>query len=80
MLGALNIRVVLARRTLEILRSVDDPGSACQVAVDMLVEEGRGQGGLILVDWRGRTGWAQSTPLMPVGCMSPSHAAPAVPF
>ena len=39
-----------------------------------------GQGGLILVDWRGRTGWAHSTPLLPVGFMSPSHAAPIVPF
>lgn len=78
--GEAIIRVVLARRALETLKSVDDPGQACRVAVDVLVEEGRGQGGLILVDWRGRTGWAHSTPLLPVGFMSPSHAAPIVPF
>ncbi|MDP2626160.1 MAG: isoaspartyl peptidase/L-asparaginase family protein [Candidatus Rokubacteria bacterium] len=78
--GEAIIRVVLARRALETLKSVDDSGQACRVAVDVLVEEGRGQGGLILVDWRGRTGWAHSTPLLPVGFMSPSHAAPIVPF
>ncbi|MEK7444257.1 MAG: isoaspartyl peptidase/L-asparaginase family protein [candidate division NC10 bacterium] len=78
--GEAIIRVVLARRALDTLKSVDDPGQACRVAVDVLVEEGRGQGGLILVDWRGRTGWAHSTPLLPVGFMSPSHAAPIVPF
>ena len=39
----------------------------CDVAaVRVLVEEGRGQGGLIVVDWRGRMGWARSTVLMPV--------------
>ncbi len=78
--GEAIIRVVLARRALETLKSVDDPGQACRVAVDVLVEEGRGQGGLILVDWKGRMGWAHSTPLMPVGVMSPSHAAPVIPF
>src|SRR3989442_7493285 len=30
---------------------------AARVAVDLLVEEGRGHGGLILLDWRGRLGW-----------------------
>lgn len=78
--GEAIIRAALARRALEILKAVDDPGRACRVAVDMLVEEGRGQGGLILVDWKGRMGWAHSTPLMPVGMMSPSHAAPVAPF
>ena len=49
-------------------------------ALSVLVEEGRGQGGLILVDWRGRVGWARSTILMPVGYMSPAHAEPELPF
>jgi beta-aspartyl-peptidase (threonine type) len=78
--GEAIIRVVLARRALEILRVVDDPGQACRVAVDVLVEEGRGQGGLILVDWRGRVGWAHSTPLMPVGYLSPADPSPLLPF
>jgi beta-aspartyl-peptidase (threonine type) len=78
--GEAIIRVTLARRALEILKSVGDPGQACEVALSVLVEEGGGQGGLILVDWRGRAGWARSTTLMPVGLMSPRHAEPELPF
>jgi len=63
-----------------ILKMVGEPGHACEVALSVLVEEGRGQGGLILVDWRGRVGWARSTKLMPVGFMSPAHAEPELPF
>ena len=78
--GEAIIRVVLARRALDYLQDADDADYACRVAVDLLVEEGRGQGGLILVDWRGRTGFAYSTPLMPVAWMSPAVAEPVVPF
>jgi len=78
--GEAIIRVVLARRTVDILKVAADPMHACQVAVDVLVEEGRGAGGLICIDWKGRLGWAHSTPLMPVGFMSPGHDAPALAF
>jgi beta-aspartyl-peptidase (threonine type) len=78
--GEAIIRVTLARRALDILKSVGEPGHACEVALSVLVEEGRGQGGLVLVDWRGRVGWACSTILMPVGYMSPAHAEPELPF
>lgn len=78
--GEAIIRVVLARRTIEILRMAADPMHACQVAMDILLEEGRGGGGLICIDWKGRLGWAHSTPLMPVGYMSPRHDAPALSF
>jgi len=78
--GEAIIRVALARRTLEILRSVADPGHAAEVALGVLVEEGRGQGGLIVVDWRGRMGWAASTVLMPVGLMTPGRSEPELPF
>jgi L-asparaginase / beta-aspartyl-peptidase len=78
--GEAIIRVALARRTLEILRSVADPAHAAEVALGVLVEEGHGQGGLIVVDWRGRMGWAASTALMPVGLMSPGRAEPELPF
>jgi len=78
--GEAIIRVVLARRALEILKSVSEPGHACEVALSVLGEEGRGVGGLILVDWRGRLGWARSTVLMPVGLMSPRHPEPELPF
>src|SRR5256885_5048205 len=78
--GEAVMRVVLARRALDDLKEADDPEYAARVAVDLLVEEGRGHGGLILLDWRGRMGWAHSTPLMPVALMSPAFAEPRVPF
>ena len=71
--GEAIIRVALARRALEILKSVDDPAHACEVALSVLVDEGRGQGGLIVVDWKGRMAWAHSTPFMPVGLQSPAR-------
>ncbi|MGH7307814.1 MAG: isoaspartyl peptidase/L-asparaginase family protein [Candidatus Rokuibacteriota bacterium] len=76
--GEAIIRVVLARRALEYLKDADDADYAARVAVDLLVEEGGGQGGLILLDWRGRLGWAHSTPLMPVAWMTPALDEPRV--
>lgn len=78
--GEAIIRVVLARQTVDILKVAADPMHACQAAVDVLVEEGRGGGGLICIDWKGRLGWAHSTPLMPVGFMFPGRDAPALTF
>jgi beta-aspartyl-peptidase (threonine type) len=78
--GEAVIRTVLGRRALELLKEADDPDYAAKVAVDVLVEEGRGDGGLILLDWRGRTGFAHSTPFMPVGSMAPTLRAPALWF
>jgi len=78
--GEAIIRVVLARRAIDILKLAADPMQACQVALDVLVEEGRGRGGLICIDWKGRLGWAHSTPLMPVGFMAPGHDFPAMTF
>jgi L-asparaginase / beta-aspartyl-peptidase len=71
--GEAIIRVALARRTLEILKAVDDPEHACEVALGVLVDEGRGDGGLIVVDWKGRLAWAHSTLFMPVGLQSPAR-------
>jgi beta-aspartyl-peptidase (threonine type) len=78
--GEAIIRVVLARRALEFLKEAGDPDYAARVAIDLLVEEGGGEGGLILIDWRGRLGYAHSTPLMPVAWMSPALTEPRVPF
>jgi beta-aspartyl-peptidase (threonine type) len=75
--GEAIIRVVLARRALDYLREAGDPA---RVAIALLVEEGGGQGGLILLDWRGRIGYAHSTPPMPVAMMSPALGEPRVPF
>jgi L-asparaginase / beta-aspartyl-peptidase len=78
--GEAIIRVVLGHRALRYLKDADDPDYAAKVAVDLLVEEGGGQGGLILIDWRGRAGYATSTRLMPVAIMSPALDEPRVPF
>src|SRR2546422_4682 len=52
--GEAIMRVVLGHRALQYLKDADDPDYAAKVAVDLLVDEGAGQGGLILIDWRGR--------------------------
>ncbi len=78
--GEAIMRVVLARRVLEILKAVENPEHAAQVAVAVLTEEGRGAGGVVLLDWRGRLAFAHSTALMPVGWINPSHPAPVIPF
>ncbi len=78
--GEAIIRVVLARRVLEILKGVDSPEHAAQVAIDVLTEEGGGQGGVIVLDWRGRTAFAHSTLFMPVGWINPGQPVPVLPF
>jgi beta-aspartyl-peptidase (threonine type) len=78
--GEATIRVVLARRTIEILRTVEDPERAAELAISVLREEGRGHGGLILIDSQGRVAWAHSTPFMPVGLRSASHDRAVLPF
>ncbi len=78
--GEAIVRVVLGHRALQFLKDADDPDYAAKVAVDLLVDEGGGQGGLILVDWRGRAGFATSTRLMPVAIMSPTLQEPQVTF
>src|SRR2546430_14653378 len=45
--GEAIMRVVLARRALDDLKEADDPEYAARVAVDLLVEEGRGHGGAV---------------------------------
>ena len=78
--GEAIMRVVLGHRALRYLKDADDPDYAAKVAVDLLVDEGGGQGGLILIDWRGRVGFATSTRLMPDAMMSPTLDEPRVPF
>jgi beta-aspartyl-peptidase (threonine type) len=78
--GEAIIRVVLARRALDHLQGDGEPDAAARAAVDLLVKQGRGEGGLILVDAGGRVGYAYSTPLMPVAWISSGLDAPRVPF
>lgn len=78
--GEAIIRAVLAKSALEVLRELDDPEIAAQVAMDVLREDGRGHGGMILMDWRGRVGYAHTTPFMPVAWITPANPAPVIPF
>jgi len=78
--GEATIRVVLARRALDALRRVEDPQHAVEIALAILLEEGRGRGGLILIDWKGRMAWGQSTPFMPVGRRAPDLGWPVLTF
>ena len=71
--GEAFIRTVLAKTALDILKELDDPKIAAEVALDIVRDEGRGDGGLILMDWRGRLAYAHSTAFMPVGwCLGPA--------
>lgn len=78
--GEAIIRVTLARRALEYLKEAGEPDYAARVATDLLVQEGQGAGGLVLIDWRGRMGFAHWTPLMPVAWMTPGVGEPVMPF
>jgi L-asparaginase / beta-aspartyl-peptidase len=78
--GEAFIRTVLAKAALDVLRELDDPQVAAEVALEIVREEGRGEGGLILLDWRGRLAYAHSTAFMPVGWCLPTAAEPVLPF
>jgi beta-aspartyl-peptidase (threonine type) len=78
--GEAFIRTVLAKTALDILKELDDPQLAVEVALDIIREEGRADGGLILMDWRGRLAHAHSTTFMPVGWCLTAAAEPTLPF
>jgi isoaspartyl peptidase/L-asparaginase-like protein (Ntn-hydrolase superfamily) len=78
--GEAFIRTVLAKTALDILKELDDPQLAAEVSLDIVREEGRGGGGLIVMDWRGRLGHAHSTTFMPVGWCLATAREPTLPF
>lgn len=78
--GEAFIRTVLAKTALDILKELDDPRLAAEVALDIVREEGRGSGGLIVMDWRGRLAYAHSTAFMPVGWCLPTALEPILSF
>ncbi len=78
--GEAFIRTALAKTAVDVLKDLDDPEMAAQVAIDIVREDGRGTGGIILMDWRGRLGFAHSTPFMPVGWCLPTAPEPILPF
>ena len=74
--GEAFIRTVLAKTAVAGRTDHADPALAAQIALDILREDGRGHGGLVLMDWRGRLGYAHSTPFMPVGWCLPTAPDP----
>jgi L-asparaginase / beta-aspartyl-peptidase len=78
--GEAFIRTVLAKTALDVLKELDDPQLAADVCLDIVREDGRGEGGLILMDWRGRLAYAHSTTFMPVGWLMATAAEPILPF
>ncbi|HXG52170.1 MAG TPA: isoaspartyl peptidase/L-asparaginase family protein [candidate division Zixibacteria bacterium] len=60
------IRVVLAKSALDFVRAGCDPEEAARRAVELLASRTGGTGGVIILDRRGRIGYARNTPHMPV--------------
>jgi L-asparaginase / beta-aspartyl-peptidase len=64
--GEAIIRIVMAKSTLDLLKAGADSQSAANQAVMLLAEKTGGSGGLIIVDRKGRIGYARNTDRMPV--------------
>ncbi len=64
--GEAIMRVVLAKSTLELLKSGADPQTAADQAVVLLAKKTGSTGGLIVLDRQGRIGYARNTLRMPV--------------
>ncbi len=73
-LGEAIIRVVLAKYAVDHLRAGHDPEQAARMAMILLRKEGRGEGGIILVDRHGHVGAAHTTPFMAHGWITGENA------
>ena len=71
--GEAIMRVVLAKSTLELLKSGADPHTAANRAVVLLAKKTSSTGGLIIIDRQGRIGYARNTLRMPVCLINESH-------
>ena len=71
--GEAIMRVVLAKSTLEFLKSGADPQAAANQALVLLTKKTGSTGGLIVIDRQGRIGHARNTLRMPVCLISESR-------
>ena len=71
--GEAIMRVVLAKSTLELLKSGADPHAAANQAVVLLAKKTGSTGGLIVIDRQGRIGYARNTLRMPVCLINESR-------
>ncbi len=79
-LGEAILRVTLAKSAIDQLKSGRSPAEAAEAVVAMLQKDGRGQGGIILLDHRGRIGAAHNTPCMTHGWVTAESSEPVVKF
>ena len=71
--GEAMMRVVMAKSTLELLKSGADPRSAANQAIVLLAKKTGSTGGLIVIDRQGRIGYARNTLRMPVCSVTDSR-------
>jgi beta-aspartyl-peptidase (threonine type) len=64
--GEAIMRVLMAKSALDYLKTAADPQAAASQAVKLLTAKTGSNGGLIMVDRRGRVGYARNTSRMPV--------------
>lgn len=76
--GETLIQVALARTTMDLLDECADPEEAAGRAIELLEERVQGEGGCILIDPRGRIGWAHNSRDMACAYRTSGMAAPAV--
>jgi len=69
--GEAIIRIVMAKTALELLKNGADPRNAAAQAISLLAEKTQSTGGLIMIDSRGRIGYARNTERMPVVFITP---------
>jgi beta-aspartyl-peptidase (threonine type) len=68
--GEAIIRVTLAKFAIDQMAAGRAPADAARLAMSLLHEKGRGQGGMILLDCSGRIGVAHNTPSMAHGWLA----------
>jgi beta-aspartyl-peptidase (threonine type) len=78
-LGEAIIRLVLACRVVDALRDGGDPAAAARAGISQLAQRVGATGGIIVIDPRGRIGYAANTPHMTVGYMCADLCAPVIP-
>jgi len=76
--GEAIMRVVLAKTAVDLLAGDRHPQDAARLAMAVLGERGQGEGGIILVDHRGRVGHAHNAPLMSCAFMDESAGVPGL--
>jgi L-asparaginase / beta-aspartyl-peptidase len=70
--GEAIMKVVLAKTACDFLRPASsNPSRAAQAAAQLLINRGKGTGGLILLDRNGNPGYAFNTPRMAYGYVNP---------